>query len=263
VPFLLPLAAVVFLAQQPETLSLLEEPLYAPPVPKAERARLEAELAEASAEVGRDPANAAAVLRLANAQRGLGRIGDALETLTRAVEGKAATPEVRVARGHGLIAIRKFELAQREFRKAAETRPDARCDVGFTLYLQADYKQALDEYGRCAADPGPFKYLAARRAGVDAGARPAPAADPGRASKDVKFPGAVPTKPARQDTSVAATYMNAVDRLIAGDTAGAKDLLKSIVEKRKTMWMEPVYVAAESDYARILKDEPKKKKKKK
>ena len=259
---MLPLAAAFLLAQQPETLSLLEEPLYAPPVPKAERARLEAEVVEARAEVSRDPANAAAVLRLANAQRGLGRIGDALETLTRAVEGKAATAEVRVARGRGLIAIRKFERAQREFRRAAETLPDARCDVGFTLYLQADYKQAHDEYGQCAADPGLFKYLSARRSGAEAGARPEPAPDPGRKSTDVKFPGSAPTKATRVDTSVAATYMNAVDRLIAGDKTGAKDLLKSIVEKRKAMWMEPVYVAAESDYARILKDEPKKKKKK-
>jgi hypothetical protein len=57
--------------------------------------------------------------------------------------------------------------------------------------------------------------------------------------------------------------MDAVDRLIANDKTAAKDLLKPIVEKQKKRWMEPVYVAAEADYARILKAEPKKKKKKK
>ena len=43
---------------------------------------------------------------------------------------------------------------------------------------------------------------------------------------------------------------------------GIKELKKAIVEKHKHRWMEPVYVAAEADYSRIMKSEPKKKKKK-
>jgi tetratricopeptide (TPR) repeat protein len=262
VPFVLLLTlALRSAAQQPETLSLLEAPLYAPPVPKAERARLESEIAQARGDLGRDPSNADAALRLAQAQRGLGRIGDALETLTRAIEGKPDAPGLRIERGRGFIAIRKFELAQREFRKAAETAPEARCGLALALYLLADYKQSHDEYGKCA-EPGMFGYLAARRAGADAGPPPAAPADPERRSSDVKMPGSVASTASKDAPSIAAAYMNAVDRLLADQKPAAKDLLKSIVEKHKARWMEPVYVAAEADYARILKAEPKKKKRK-
>jgi tetratricopeptide (TPR) repeat protein len=263
VAFLLLIAlGILTPAQQPETLSLLEEPLYAPAVSKTDRARLERELAEARADMSRDASSADAVLRLARAQRGLGHIGDALETLTRAIEGKADTPAVRVERGRGLIAIRKFDLAQREFRKAAETLPAAYCDVAFTQYLLGDYTQARGTYGKCG-DPGMFGYLAARRTGAPAGRRPAAPPDTTRTREDVSFPGSVSSKRSPDAPSIAGTYMDAVDRLIADQKDPAKDLLKSIVEKHKSMWMEPVYVAAESDYARIVKAEPKKKKKKK
>jgi|SRR5215471_18621675 len=248
--------------QQPETLSLLEEPLYAPPVAKGDRARLESDLAQARADVSRDPANADAVLRLARTQRDLGRIGDALETLTRAVEGKADTPQLRLERGRGFIAIRKFELAQREFRKAVEKLPDTHCDIAFSFYLLGDYKPSRDEYAQCK-DPGMFGYLAAHRAGDAVGARPVPPPDTERQQPDVKLPGSVSSKPASKPSSIADAYMDAVDRLLANDKAGAKDLLKPIVEKHKTRWMDPVYIAAEADYARIVKSEPKKHKKKK
>ena len=259
---LIPLILAGALLQQPETLSLLEEPLYAPPVSKAERARLEDVVAQARAEVSRDRANADAVLRLARAERDLGRIGDALEALTRAIEGKTDTPSLRLERGRGFVAIRKFELAQREFRKAAETLPEARCDIAFTSYLLADYKKSHEEYLACK-DSGIFGYLAARRAGADAGSRPELPAEPERQSREVKLPGSVTSKPASQERSMAGVYMDAVDRLVANERTAAKDLLKPLVEKHKSQWMEPVYVAAEADYARILKSEPKKKKKKK
>ena len=253
--------ALIAPVQQPETLSLLEAPLYAPPVPKAERARLEAEVAQARGDVARDPASQDAALRLARAQRDLGRIGDALETLTRAIEGKADAPALRLERGRGFITIRKFELAQREFRKAADALPEAHCDVAFALYLLADYRQSHDEYGTCK-DSGVFGYLAARRAGASAGTRPAAPADTGRRSPEITLPGTVAPKPKDASPSIAASYMDAVDRLLADQKPAAKDLLKQIVEKNKKMWMDPIYVAAEADYARIVKAEPKKKKKK-
>jgi len=251
----------VLLLQQPETLSLLDQPLYAPPVSKADRARLDAEVVQARADVARDPASQDAALRLARAQRDLGRIGDALETLTRAIEGKADAPALRLERGRGFVAIRKFELAQREFRKAADTLPDARCDVAFAFYLLADYTQSHDAYGQCK-EPGVFGYLAALRAGAPAGTRPAAPADSTRRSPDITLPGSVTAKPKDESPSIAASYMDAVDRLLADQKPAAKDLLKQIVEKNKKMWMEPVYVAAEADYARIVKAEPKRKKKK-
>src|SRR3954468_4538833 len=108
VTFLFAVALAMLSVQQPETMSLLEEPLYPPPVSRGERARLEEEIAQARLAAGRDPANAHAPLRLARAQRALGHVGDALETLTRAIEGNADAPPVRLERGRGFLAIRKF-----------------------------------------------------------------------------------------------------------------------------------------------------------
>ncbi len=256
--FCLPLALTALLLQQPETLSLLKEPLYPPPVPRAERARLEEELAQARNDLGRDPASIDAVLRVARAQRGLGHIGDALETLTRGLEGKVDKPAVHLERGRGFIVIRKFELAGRELKKAVETMPEAHCDIAFSSYLLADYKSAHDEYGKCP-DPGIYGYLAARRAGADAGPRPAAPADSDRHGPPITLPGST-TKPPRPD-SIYVVYMNAVDRLMAGDKTGARDLLKPVVEKQMDRWMEPIYIAAEADYARVAPPAKHKKKK--
>ena len=60
---------------------------------------------------------------------------------------------------------------------------------------------------------------------------------------------------------IAGTYLDAAERLIKKDAAGAKELLKQIVEKNRNEWMDPVYIAAEADYAKILKAEGRKGKK--
>jgi hypothetical protein len=253
--------ALLLFGQQPETMSLLKEPLYPPPVPRAERAKLEEQVTQARGDLGRDPANAEAVLRLARAQRSLGLVGDALLTLTRAIEGKADTPALRLERGRDFIVIRKFDLAQRELRKAADPIPDAHCDIGFALYLLADYKQAHNEYAACP-QPGVFGYLAARRSGADAGARPPLPDEIAAPGTTVTLPGSVARQPAKPEASMYASYLDAVDRLIAGDKTGARELLKPVVEKRKEdAWMEPVYIAAEADYVKIALPVKHKKKK--
>jgi tetratricopeptide (TPR) repeat protein len=263
VAFLLPLVLTALVVQQPETMALTGEMLYPPPVPRAERARLEDEIVEARSAVGRAPADPEAALRLARAQRDLGLVRDAIETLTRAIERKTDAPAIRLERGRGLVALRKFGPAEREFRKAVDTIPEAHCDLGIALYLLEDYKQSRQELHACQR-PNVFGYLAARRAGEDAGPRPEPPADEHPAAGEVKLPGSVATKKPAAEASMAGQYMDAVDRLIEKKIAAARDLLKPIVEKHKERdWMEPVYVAAEADYARILKAEPKKKKKKK
>lgn len=245
-------------AQQPETLSLLGDPLYAPSPPKAERARLENEVAEARAAIARAPADPEAALRLARAQKALGHVGDALETLTRAIENKVDAPALHLERGRGFVAIRKFELAQREFRKAVDTLPEAHCDLAFSLYLLADYKASRQEYGNCQA-PGVFAYLAARRAGEDAGPKPVVPPDASSRERTITLPGSVVSGSTKPEASRAGAYIEAIERLLANQKPAAKDLLKPIVEKHKAEWMEPVYVAAENDYARIVNAEPKKK----
>ena len=58
-----------------------------------------------------------------------------------------------------------------------------------------------------------------------------------------------------------ADYMAAVELLVSGDQQKAVERLKRIVEKnRRNDWMEPSYIAAEADYARLYKPTRKKKK---
>src|SRR6188472_1121163 len=93
---------VVMLAlQQPETMSLLEKPLFAPPLSKNDRIAGETALAAARAAYARDRTDVDAVVALARAQMALGRVGDSLETLTRALELKADDPRIALERGRG------------------------------------------------------------------------------------------------------------------------------------------------------------------
>jgi tetratricopeptide (TPR) repeat protein len=251
----------VLMMQHPETMSLLEKPLFAPPLPSEERSKRESTLAAARGAYDRDRGNVEAVLALSRAQMALGRVGDSLETLTRALEVKSDDPLLLLERGRGLIIIRKFLHAEKELRKPAETLPDASCALGMAQYLAADYAHARQSFTKCP-DPGIFAYLADWRTGSSAMPRPSvsrePTPDP---SAPIRLPGAA-TKPGPATrVPMTATYLDAAERLIQGKTEAAKDLLKQIVEKDRNNWMDPVYIAAEADYARILKAEPRKKKK--
>jgi tetratricopeptide (TPR) repeat protein len=238
---------VVMLAlQQPETMSLLQKPLFAPPLSKDERTSREAALAAARALYNRDRTNVDAVVELARAQLAMGRVGDSLETLTRAQELKSDDPRLALERARGLIVIRKFELAGKELRKPAETSPEASCVLGTAQYLAADYPRAREAFATCPT-PGIFAYLADWRTGPSAMPRPAVApADP--AAK----------KGQEAAAAMTARYLDAAEKLLKKDTEGARELLKQIVEKDRDRWMDPVYIAAEADYAKILKLEGKK-----
>jgi tetratricopeptide (TPR) repeat protein len=251
----------VLLMQHPETMSLLEKPLYAPRLSSEERSQREAALASARAVYGRAPASVDAAIALSRAHVALGHVGDALEVLTRAVENQPNDPKLLLERGRGLIVIRKFELATKELRKPAETLPEASCALGIAQYLAADYPHARGAFGKCP-DPGVFAYLSDWRTGPSAMPKPVVSrqATPDPAAP-IRLPGAA-TKPGPTTRiPLAAVYLDAAQSLIDGKTAAAKDLLKQVVEKYGNDWMDPIYIAAESDYARLLKAEPKKKKK--
>ena len=230
---------MLFMVQQPETMSLLGEPLYAPSLPKDERKKAEADWTQAYEAYKQKPTEPAAVLALGRANLALGRVGDALEVLTRGLETKADDPALLAERGWGYILIRKFTVAERDLRKAAATVPAARCSLALTLYLQAEFRRAGETYKSCE-NPGPLAVLADRRAS------PAPST--------------VPPKPAAASAAIESRYADAIERLLAGDADAAREQLKKIVEKdRKKRWMEELYIAAEADYARIYKPERKKK----
>jgi tetratricopeptide (TPR) repeat protein len=256
------LAFAVLTLQHPETMSLLEKPLYPPKLSSEERSTREAALAAARAAYKDAPASADAAIAVSRAHMALGHVGDALEVLTRAVEAHPDDPKLLLERGRGLTIIRKFEHAAKELRKPAETLPEASCALGIAEYLAADYRQAREAFSKCP-DPGVFAYLADWRTGPSAMPKPIvsrqPTPDP---AAPIRLPGAA-TKPASNTRlPLPAIYFDAAQNLIEGKTPAAKDLLKQIVEKYENEWMDPVYIAAEADYAKILKAEPKKKKKK-
>lgn len=250
----------LFLSQQPETLSLLGEPLFSPSLSKADRARATADLATARAVYDRLPSKPEAILGLEQALRALGRIGDAIELLTLGLEANADEPRLLLARGRHYISIRKFDVAARDLSKAADTQPAARCALALAQYLSADYARAQETYNTCS-EPGVFGYLATRRAGGNTAARPVPTGPAPTPATTIKLPGSVSSSStAEAPKPIAASYMEAVELLLAGDESGARERMKKIVEKNRRDWMEPAYIAAEVDYARLKKTEKRKKK---
>lgn len=249
----------LFLSQQPETLSLLGEPLFAPSLPKADKARADADLATARAVYDRQRSQPEAILRLDHALRALGRIGDALELLTHGLEANPDEPRLLLERGRSYITLRKFEVAARDLVRAAETLPAARCVLGLAQYLSADYARAKETYGRCS-DPGVFSYLASRRAGGADISRPVATGPLPTAATTIKLPGSVSSAASDTPQPVAASYMDAIERLLARDEEEARKRLQKIVEKHRRDWMDPAYIAAEVDYARLKNTEKRKKK---
>lgn len=250
----------LLLLQQPETLSLLGEPLFSPSLSKADKARANADLATARAVYDRLPSKPEAILGLEQALRALGRIGDAIELLTHGLEANPDEPRLLLERGRHYISFRKFEVAARDLSKAAETLPAARCALGLAYYLSADYARAKDTYAKCS-DPGVFGYLAARRLGGTDATRPVPTGPPPTRATTIRLPGSVSSTSSEAPKPIAASYLEAAERLLAGDEDAARERMKKIVEKYRRDWMEPAYIAAEVEYARLKKTEKRKKKK--
>jgi tetratricopeptide (TPR) repeat protein len=249
-------ALAALLTQHPETLSLLGDPLYPPRLPKAERAKAEAALAVARAAYDKQPSNPATIIGFEQANLALGRVGDALEILTHGLEVNQDDPRLLLERGRSYIRIRKFQPAERDLRKAAAL-PAAKCALAFTLYLSADFAQARQSYAACS-NPGVFGYLAERRSGTSPATRPTPGGAVSSAPPPIRFPGTVSS--GRQNAGppqpLEASYLEAIERLLDGNTDDAVERLKKIVEKnRRNDWMEPAYIAAEADYARLKKPE--------
>lgn len=247
------------LLQQPETLSLLGEPLYAPKLAKAERDRAEAELVRAQAAYASNPTAPAQVLALHQAHMALGRVGDALVVLTHGIEANREDASLFLARGRDYILIRKFDVAERDLRRAAEKLPSARCSLGLAQYLAGKYEPARESLADCR-DTGIFGYLAERRTGRPSVTPPAVDGPLPSAAAPIRLPGSVTRGRESAAEPIAASYLAAIERLLAGDTDTARERLKKIVEKNRNDWMEPAYIAAEADYQRLKKPDRRKRK---
>ena len=247
---MLMVALGLLLLQQPETMSLLGEPLYPPKLSTSERAAADAEFARAHAAYTAKPAGVPEILALARAHLAFGRVGDALIALTHGVEAHPDSPDLLLERGNGYILIRKFDVAARDLAKASAKLPAARCSLGFAQYLAGQFDRARATYKECP-EAGVFAYVADRRAGGAPTARPKPSGPLPPSSSPIRFPGSVATKKQATPEPLEASYLTAIEALLDGKEEDAREQLLKIVDKNRRAWREPAYIAAEADYARL------------
>lgn len=161
------------IGQQPETLSLLGKPLVPPSISPDRRRTLEADLAAARAAYDKNPEDVDAAIWLGRRTAYLGRFGEAIEIYTRAIEVHPDDPRLYRHRGHRYITLRKFDLAIRDFRTAADLvdgkpdqvepdgQPNARniptstlnsniyYHLGLAHYLKGEFADARHAYQKC------------------------------------------------------------------------------------------------------------------
>jgi len=181
--------------------SLLGEPLTPEPLPPAETARLEAELAEARAEWDRDPDDADALIWVGRRTGYLGRYREAIAIFTDGMARHPGDARMYRHRGHRYLTVREIDRAIADFEKAAvlfaghpdEVEPDGlpnarnvptgtlQSNVWYHLalahYLQGDFDLAAENWMRARDAVGNadnlvaashWLYLSLRRAGRDA-----------------------------------------------------------------------------------------------
>jgi tetratricopeptide (TPR) repeat protein len=214
--------------QHPEAISLLGKPLYTQR-PKGDAGRdAEARIAAARAILEKDPSSAEAAYALGQADEAAGRLLDAIDVYTIAIEKHQQDAKLLLGRGRLLIVIRKFDIALRDLRSAAAMLPEAHCRAAFATYLKGEFATARDEFvQQCPSSP--WAAVAAVRA-------------------DRVAPPAVPS-----DDELIRAYYAALKPLVAKDTAHAREQLGRIVDKQSKRWTEDAYIAAEADLARLPK----------
>jgi tetratricopeptide (TPR) repeat protein len=147
-------------AGQPEAISLLGAPLYAPELPLERRQALEAELARAYEAYERDPDDAEAIVWLGRRVAYLGRYRDAIDIFTEGVRKHPNDPWMYRHRGHRYITVRRFGEAVADLERAAhlmagrpdqvepDGQPNARNVPLTTLHFNVWYHLGLAHYLR-------------------------------------------------------------------------------------------------------------------
>jgi len=217
--------------QHPEAVSLLGKPLFTEHPKGDAGARADADIAAARQVAAKDPTNADAAYALGQAEEAGGRLLDAIDAYTIAIEKHPDDARLIFARGRLLIVIRKFDIAIRDMRSASSTLPEARCRLAFVAYLKGEFAGARDDF-KTNCPSSPWAAVAAARA--DRSAAPPPPSD----------------------DDLLKAYYAALAPLIARDSQHAREQLKKIVDKQSKRWQEDAYIAAEADLSRV----PKKKK---
>ena len=172
-PVVLVLASLSLSAQQgkPEATSLSGKPLY--PIALANRAKLEADLAQAEKDLAARPNDAEAMIWVGRRLAYLWRYQDAIAMFSKGVAAFPNNPKMYRHRGHRYLTTRQFDRAIADFEKAVtlikgmpdEIEPDGAPNpsgqprsslhfniwyhLGLAYYLKADYQKALQAYVEC------------------------------------------------------------------------------------------------------------------
>ncbi|HKQ57746.1 MAG TPA: tetratricopeptide repeat protein [Candidatus Eisenbacteria bacterium] len=156
-----------------EAMSLLGQPLSAPPLPDSTRLLYERRLAEAQNEFDHDPKEISNIIWLGRRTAYLGRLRDAIAIYSRGIEQYPTEPRLRRHRGHLYIRQRLFDLAISDLERAArltaksmdESEPDGLPNarniptstlkfniwyhLGLAHYFKGDFVTARTAYLQC------------------------------------------------------------------------------------------------------------------
>jgi tetratricopeptide (TPR) repeat protein len=169
---LLPMPLTGQTAARPEAMSLSGKPLY-PIADIPNRAKLEADLAQAEKNFAANPKDLEAAIWLGRRQAYLWRFQDAIATFTKAMAAHPDDAKLYRHRGHRYLTTRQLAKAQADFETAAElvkgkpdeVEPDGAPNpsgvprstlqfniwyhLGLTDYLRGNYAKAYADYVEC------------------------------------------------------------------------------------------------------------------
>lgn len=157
----------------PEATSLFGKPLHPMPLPPETRRQLEANLAEAEAQLAKNPKSEDAIIWVGRRQAYLWRYRDAIDTFSKGLAIHPDSYKLYRHRGHRYITVREFDRAVADLEKAAsliasvpdEVEPDGAPNkygkprstshsniwyhLGLAYYLKGDFTNALRAYQEC------------------------------------------------------------------------------------------------------------------
>lgn len=157
---------------KPEAMSLAGKPLFTPAdIP--DRAKLEANLAQADKDLLAKPNDADAIIWVGRRQAYLWRFQDAIATFSKGIALHPTNPRLYRHRGHRYLTVRQFDRGIADFEKAVslisgtpdEIEPDGAPNasgkprsslhfniwyhLGLAHYLTGNYAKALEAYTEC------------------------------------------------------------------------------------------------------------------
>jgi len=157
---------------KPEAMSLSGKPLV-PPATIPNKAKLDADLAQAEAELVARSDDPEALIWVGRRQAYLWRYNDAIETFSKGIALYPDNPKFYRHRGHRYISIRQYAKAQADFEKATmlikgkpdEVEPDGAPNaagiprstlqhniwyhLGLAYYLQGNFEKSLEAFREC------------------------------------------------------------------------------------------------------------------